>query len=199
MTILYYVHDPMCSWCWGFRPTWMDVINRLPTDIKIQYVLGGLAPDNDQPMPEAMRVTISNTWHTIQKEIPGIKFNFDFWTKCQPRRSTYASCRAVIAAANQNKEQDMLLAIQQAYYLQALNPSDDDTLIELSRQLDMDSLQFKSDLNSELTKEKLSNEFNLRDSLYVHSFPGLVLDQHHAIKIDYNNADNILKQIHSLL
>ncbi|MFT6977114.1 MAG: putative protein-disulfide isomerase, partial [Shewanella psychromarinicola] len=21
-TTLYYVHDPMCSWCWGYRPTW---------------------------------------------------------------------------------------------------------------------------------------------------------------------------------
>jgi len=202
MNTLYYVHDPMCSWCWGFNPTWMNVINRLNSNIKIQYVLGGLAPDTDQPMPENMQTTICNTWRTIQSEIPGTEFNFDFWTQCKPRRSTYASCRAVIAANNQHKAKDMLLAIQQAYYLHALNPSDDNTLIELARQLDMDSLQFEHDLNSATTKDRLIKEFELRDELYVHSFPSLVLNTHnqqHTIKIDYNNADNILDQINLLL
>ena len=202
MTTLYYVHDPMCSWCWGFKPTWIKLKNNLNSNIKIHYVLGGLAADTDQPMPESMQITIRNTWHTIQSEIPGTKFNFDFWTQCKPRRSTYASCRAVIAAKNQHKQQDMLLAIQQAYYLHSLNPSDDDTLIELARQLDMDSLQFGQDLNSTNTQAQLIKEFELRDALYVHSFPSLVLDAHnqqHTIKIDYNNADNILDQISLLL
>ncbi|MCP4060185.1 MAG: DsbA family protein, partial [Pseudoalteromonas sp.] len=22
-TKLIYVHDPMCSWCWGYKPTWL--------------------------------------------------------------------------------------------------------------------------------------------------------------------------------
>ncbi|MEF1187337.1 DsbA family protein, partial [Vibrio sinaloensis] len=22
---LYYVYDPMCSWCWGYKPTWRAV------------------------------------------------------------------------------------------------------------------------------------------------------------------------------
>ena len=199
MTILHYVHDPMCSWCWGFRNTWIEVLSKLPSSVNIKYVLGGLAADTSQIMPESMQTTISNTWRTIQNEIPGTRFNFDFWTQCQPRRSTYPSCRAVIAAANQNKESDMLLAIQQAYYLHALNPSDDSTLINLAKKLDINSSQFKHDLNSDLTIKKLSEEFILRDALYVHSFPSLVLNHHHAIKIDYNNADNILNQIDSLL
>ena len=96
----------------------------------------------------------------------------------------------------------MLLAIQQAYYLNAMNPSDDSILIELSRQLDLDSIQFEHDLNSAATQDLLSQEFELRDSLYVHSFPSLVLDIHnkqHTIEIDYNNADTILNKIISLL
>ena len=202
MATLYYVHDPMCSWCWGFRPVWMEVISKLNSDIKTQYVLGGLAADNNQPMPEAMQKTIYNTWQTIQSEIPGTEFNFDFWTKCKPRRSTYASCRAVIAAANQQKENDMLLAIQQAYYLHALNPSDDSTLITLAKQLNINLAAFEFDLNSNTTTDKLKQEFELRDRLYVNSFPGLVLEaqgKQHSIKIDYNNADNILNEIYSLL
>ena len=28
-TILYYVHDPMCSWCWAFRPVLLELRDKL--------------------------------------------------------------------------------------------------------------------------------------------------------------------------
>ena len=43
--VLYYVHDPMCSWCWGFRPTWLALQDQLPEGVRVQRLLGGLAPD----------------------------------------------------------------------------------------------------------------------------------------------------------
>ncbi|MCW8956777.1 MAG: DsbA family protein, partial [Gammaproteobacteria bacterium] len=72
---LYYIHDPMCSWCWGFRPVWQQVQAKLPSQIKVQYVLGGLAPDSDNTMPQDMQINIATTWQTIQREIPGTQFN----------------------------------------------------------------------------------------------------------------------------
>mgnify|MGYP000853319151 FL=1 len=45
---LYYVHDPMCSWCWAFVPTWEQIQRELPNDIEVVYLLGGLAPDSDE-------------------------------------------------------------------------------------------------------------------------------------------------------
>ena len=66
--------------------------------IEVVYLLGGLAPDSDLPMPEQMKLTIAGYWQTIQDRVLGTQFNYDFWTKCQPRRSTYPSCRAVLAA-----------------------------------------------------------------------------------------------------
>ena len=86
--ILYYVHDPMCSWCWGFRPTWTEIKANLPEAVEIKYLLGGLAPDSDEPMPESMQSDIAGYWKIIQQRIPGTQFNFDFWDKCEPRRST---------------------------------------------------------------------------------------------------------------
>jgi len=53
MTSLYYIHDPMCSWCWAFRPAWEKIKTSVLssyTDCSVEYVLGGLAPDSDQPM-----------------------------------------------------------------------------------------------------------------------------------------------------
>ncbi len=105
----------------------------LPENVIAQRILGGLAPDTDQPMPLEMQTKLKGIWQKIQQVVPGTEFNFDFWEKCSPRRSTYQACRAVIAARNQDpaNEEAMILAIQHAYYLEAKNPADLSTLIEL--------------------------------------------------------------------
>ena len=192
-TTLYYVHDPMCSWCWGFRSTWNEVIARLDASIEVVYVLGGLAPDTDEPMPPGMRKRIQETWRRIQTEIPGTQFNYAFWEQCSPRRSTYRSCRAVIAAGNQAGDAGprMLLAIQQAYYLDAKNPSDNDVLVGLAGSLGLNTELFASELNATETQDKLRKELRLRDRLGVNSFPSLVLRRGNTltpISIDYNSA-----------
>ena len=143
-TTLFYIHDPMCSWCWGFSHTWNKVKNSLPSEINVQYVLGGLAPDSSEVMPNKMREYIQMNWHKIEQKIPGVSFNYTFWDSCTPKRSTYPACRAVIAVKNQNSEleQTMVKLIQQAYYLDAKNPSEDDVLISLAKTLDLDIKQF---------------------------------------------------------
>lgn len=55
---LYYIHDPMCSWCWGFTPIWQKIRAQLPADLPVVYLLGGLAPDSDDPMPQSMQATL---------------------------------------------------------------------------------------------------------------------------------------------
>ena len=199
-TTLYYIHDPMCSWCWGFRPVWQQVLDALPDNIHVQYVLGGLAPDSDTPMPQDMQLSIAATWQSIQREIPGTDFNFDFWVRCTPRRSTYPACRAVIAAGRQNPiaESEILLAIQQAYYLRAENPSDYPVLIHLAELIGLNKDQFATDILSDEVEQILQQNIQLAHSMYVYSFPSLILEhngQQETIKIDYNDADKILQQI----
>ena len=190
----------MCSWCWGFSHTWNKVKNSLPSEINVQYVLGGLAPDSSEVMPNKMREYIQMNWHKIEQKIPGVSFNYTFWDSCTPKRSTYPACRAVIAVKNQNSEleQTMVKLIQQAYYLDAKNPSEDDVLISLAKTLDLDIKQFTQDLNSEPTQQLLSNDIALMQSMGVSSFPSLVLQTTNRIKsitIDYNNPKLILNQI----
>jgi putative protein-disulfide isomerase len=180
---LYYVHDPMCSWCWAFVPTWEKIQSDLPSDIEVVFLLGGLAPDSDLPMPEQMKLTIAGYWQTIQERVPGTQFNYDFWTQCQPRRSTYPSCRAVLAAKAQAKSSDeakdleksIVRAIQEGYYLNARNPSDFDTLIAFAEEIGLDVERFKIALNSESTIEKLNEEMLMARSIGAQGFPSLIL------------------------
>jgi putative protein-disulfide isomerase len=190
----------MCSWCWAFSTTWTKIREALPRQININYLLGGLAPDSKIVMPPETREYVIGNWKRIQEVIPDTKFNYDFWTLCEPKRSTYPSCRAVICAKNQRPEieQSMINAIQQAYYLNAQNPSNEDVLIKIAANLDLDTERFKKDLSSTEVNETLLNEIKLAQSISCNGFPSLILntdDKLKKIKIDYLDANYIINQI----
>ena len=199
--ILYHVHDPMCSWCWGFRDCWDRLRAALPESVRVVNVVGGLAPDSNEPMPLELQKTVAGYWANVATKT-GAQFNFDFWRDCKPRRSTYPACRAVLAARNQGAEQAMIDAIQQAYYLRAMNPSDNSTLITLAEELGLKVKQFSADLISMEIQLVLEENFALRRKIGVYSFPSLVLargENFTSIAIDYESHLPGLKAINSLL
>ncbi len=203
---LYYFHDPMCSWCWGYRPAWDRLRQQLPAHVSVVNILGGLAPDTDVPMPEELQQQIQSHWRSIEQQL-GAVFNFDFWDQNQPRRATYPACRAVLAASQQGCEEQMIDAIQRAYYLRALNPSDDGVLLRLafelySQELDIDLDQFSRDLVSADTQCELDRQVALGRQWGVNGFPVLVLEvdgQRHSLKRHYKNSDASLQEILRLL
>jgi putative protein-disulfide isomerase len=151
-------------------------------------------------MPKEMQQYLQKTWKTIEVTIPGTRFNHDFWTLCQPRRSTWPACRAVIAARQQGPEYDLAMtsAIQQGYYLQAINPSDDSTLIGFAEELGLDTGAFSDRLNAEATRQKLEQEMMVARRLGVQGFPSLVLLQGKSaipVRINYTEVDAMLDSI----
>jgi len=202
---LIYVHDPMCSWCWGFRPTLEALVLSLPNKIHYKRLVGGLAADSNEIMPKVMQQSIMGIWQQIQIKIPGTYFNYVFWEKNLPRRSTYPACRAVIAAKTSNKDFDeaMTLAIQQAYYQEALNPSDESVLVQLAENLGIAAPEFKQKLHSKEVEEEFRQQLNFSREIGANSFPSLILEvgknNFHPINIDYLNADNMLITINALL
>ena len=162
--------------------------------------MGGLAPDSNEPMTDEMRDYIQMNWRKIEHSIPGTKFNYDFWSNCSPRRSTYPACRAVIVIRKQNPslEERMINLIQHAYYIDAKNPSDDSTLIDLASKLDIDLEQFKRILNNNKTQSLLLEDISIAKQLDAQGLPSLFYKDSNEIKpleIDYNNPRIILDQI----
>lgn len=202
-TRLIYIHDPMCSWCWGFRPSFERLRKDLPAHVTTARLLGGLAPDSEAPMPVAMRHRLEQTWRTIQLRIPGGVFNFDFWRNCRPRRSTWPACRAVIAARRLDPaaEEPMIAAIQRAYYLQARNPSDRDTLIALAGELGLSGSAFAALLDAADTQDTLAAEIGTARRLGADSFPSLRLavgGRVWPIAVDYTDPSTMRDAVHAL-
>jgi len=190
----------MCSWCWAFRPTWLKVLSALPSHLNVSYLLGGLAPDSNLTMPLETQEYVQDNWIQIQKVVPGTEFNYDFWTLNKPRRSTYLSCRAVISAKKQHPNFEILMTegIQKAYYLNAQNPSNEDTLIKIAQDIGLNNESFKTDLRSTEVNKLLLDQIKIIKTMPISGFPSLVLVKGgllKRIKIDYLKSNYIINQI----
>ncbi|MDC9727779.1 MAG: DsbA family protein [Methyloprofundus sp.] len=201
---LYYIYDPMCSWCYAFEASLNEIQKNLPHLISFKGILGGLAPDSTQAMPAETKAMVQRAWHQIEHTVPNIQFNFDFWSKNTPYRSTYPACRAIIAATLQGEgySNAMRKAIQQAYYQDAKNPSLSSTLLQCAEFIELDAEQFTADYSSNEVNSKLLEHINFSRSLAVNSYPSLRLvlnNKVHIVPINYTQAAPSLQKIQQLL
>jgi len=197
---LYYIHDPMCSWCYAFKPMLDSIKTKLNKEINLVYVCGGLAKHTNEVMPKDQQEKIKAIWKQIEQEI-GTKFNYDFWEKNTPQRATYLACQALILARQANKEEAMLEAIQKAYYQKALNPSKAEVLVKLAHEIGLDKKHFETHLNTQETQQLLEEDLNLRRKLGVRVFPTLLLKykkESYPIGINFNDSTKMLEQIEDL-
>lgn len=170
---LIYVLDPMCAWCYAFEPELSAFLNAYP-NASVERVMGGLAPDNDNPMDDTLRLTIASYWHQIERTTQ-VCFNHDYWHLNTPFRSTYPACRAVLAAQKLSKHgaEKMVKAIQSAYYQQAKNPSLRTTLIHCAEAIGLDTHSFTQCLQSTDIESQLQQHLQLTKQLNVVGFPSL--------------------------
>lgn len=197
---LFYIHDPMCSWCYAFEKSLSALRQELPESTQIVNLVGGLAPDTSETMPESLQQTIQQIWYRIEQTVSGMKFNHDFWTTNTPMRSTYAACRAVLAAKKQSNDAELLMinAIQTAYYQQAKNPSLITTLVECASEIGLDAIQFENDILSNQIQTQLLDEIKIARNMGVNSYPSLRLlhnEKLSSVTVDYLNHKVMLDEI----
>lgn len=96
----------------------------------------------------------------------------------------------------------MISGIQDAYYRQALNPSDDEILIRVAEDIGLNQKQFAKDLNSAETRQSLADEIRFARSIGGDSFPSLILQSPGAevtdtqlLMLSYTDTDKILHQL----
>ena len=204
VTTLFYIHDPMCSWCYAFDSSLTALQKELPEFIRIKKIVGGLAPDTTQPMPVELQQNIQQTWRRIEKTVPNMQFNYDFWIINSPVRSTYPACRAILAARQQvaDFEDKIIGAIQTAYYQKAKNPSLQSTLLQCALEVGLAVVRFANDLASDEIEQELQNEISTARSLGVISYPSLLLEHDgrlFSVSVDYLDHKTIIREIVSIL
>jgi len=171
--------------------------------MEIVYLVGGLAPDTTEPMPLATQKMVQQAWQRIEQTVPGVHFNWDFWSRNTPIRSTYPACRAVLAAKKQRAEAEpeMIRAIQTAYYQQAKNPSLPETLQACAHEIGLDAETFSEDLKSPAIESELQQQMQQARSMDVYSYPSLRLVHNNSVfpvAIDYLDHRTMLDEIRTI-
>jgi len=95
-------------------------------------------------------------------------------------------------------EDAMILGIQQAYYLNAKNPSNVDVLSEIADNIGLNVKKFKQDINSPAIELLLKEQLQLARQLSSQGFPSLVISKDNklfGIPLDYNNSATMQQAI----
>ncbi|MCZ6629130.1 MAG: DsbA family protein [SAR324 cluster bacterium] len=197
---LYYFGDPMCSWCWGFRPVLEQVDLEYP-ELKRVTVMGGLRGGEEVPMGDDLAEMIRNAWYRIEQST-GQKFNHDLWQEHRPLATTWPACRAVLAARllDAKGEWPFMVGMFKAYFTEALDPSRQETHLKVAEARGLDLDAFSAMLKSEEVERELQRDLLKTQRFGITGFPSAVLsvgDVNYLISPGYQPMEGIRKAINS--
>ena len=181
--ILYYIGDPMCSWCWGFSNILKDVQEFCTKNgINFNLLLGGLRVGGGDVWSEEFKNFLRTEWGNIGK-ITGQKFVFDLFDKESFNYDTEPSCRAIFVARillnsyndNNKKVLEFFSAVQSKFYTKAEDTTQIDFYKSICEDFGIIFEEFKVLFNSNSIKKDLLNEFNKARALVSSGMPSLVL------------------------
>lgn len=174
--VLWYIADPMCSWCWGFAPVVNAIRLNYSEILKTKLLMGGLRPGTKQAMAVEQREEILNHWKAV-KDKTGQPFSFE---GAMPQGFTYdtePSCRGVVSISIINPKLVFSLfeAIQFSFYVEQRDVTKTKILVQLANKIGVNKDIFLQVFESDEARNKVSNHFNKARKLGVNSFPTIVV------------------------
>lgn len=172
---LWYVADPMCSWCWGFSPVIEAIRLEFSGQLAIELLVGGLRAGTIEPLTPEKRAEILHHWHNVQR-VSGQPFTFE---DAMPEGFVYdtePACRAVVSASFIDRASAFpyLAAIQYAFYVKQANVTQPTVLIQLATDLGLPAAQFSRVLTSTAARQATQNHFRQVSQWGVSGFPSIL-------------------------
>jgi putative protein-disulfide isomerase len=176
--ILWYVADPMCSWCWGFAPVIEQVRNSYRDRLKVELLLGGLRPGTKHPLPAVQRQEILGHWQAVHRAT-GQLFKFEGAMPEGFIYDTERASRAVIVVSMLSPKAifNFFQAVQSAFYVEQRNVTKAQVLAELAGSVGLETQQFLRVFESDAARDITQGHFHRARHLGVRGFPTLVGQQ----------------------
>lgn len=173
--ILWYLADPMCSWCWGFMPVIERVWNEYGAHLKMELLLGGLRPGTKAPMPSSQREEILHHWRAVQ-QTTGQPFSFEGAMPEGFIYDTEPASRGVVTASQIASDAAFLFfkAVQSAFYVGQQDVTNPAVLTQLAEGVGLDGERFSRMLESDSMKELTLAHFQKARRWGVHGFPTVI-------------------------
>lgn len=179
-SILHYIYDPVCGWCYGAAPL-IKSASDLP-DIQIELHAGGLwmGADEKKVTPQLREFVMTNDARISQ--LTGQVFGDGYFNGLLTNHNAIITSeppiRAILAAQCQSPQMGlpMLQAIQQAHFVKGHEVSQAETLIALAQDLGLNVAQFEADFNQVDVQNHVTATRQLMTRFQAQGFPTLLLE-----------------------
>ena len=200
---LWYIADPMCSWCWGFSPVIERLRAQYSGQLNFGLKLGGLRPGTKEPISPSLRQEILHHWLNVQR-LTGQPFQFEGALPEGFVYDTEIACRAVISVALIDPEVafPFFMAIQHAFYAEQLDVTRANVLAKLVVDKDIDQQVFLQLFESKKAKEETFANFQQVHRWGINGFPSIVrqdVNGYQLLVSGYCSAEELFPQLDSWL
>jgi putative protein-disulfide isomerase len=141
-----YFTDPACPWSWAAEPALRRLQAEFGDQVRITYVMAGLARDFQDPqseLPEVLEAAAAT----------GMAVDPRLWID-RPPKSSYPACQAVKAAAEQQLDGPYLRVLREGFMVERRSLDTAAALIDAARRVNgMNVARFEVDLHSNATLE----------------------------------------------
>lgn len=208
MPNLIYLADPMCSWCYGFGPELLALLDGLP-GLHVEIVVGGLRAYNTEVMDDAMKAELMQHWKKVH-DISGLTFRDTALEQPGFIYNTEPACRAVVAARTLAPAAALPVfhAIQHAFYSEGRDVTRADVLAEVCcAALEADGTPttheaFLAVWSSEKIVLATHGDFVQTKNWKIDGFPALVLERNGQLDMvtsGYTRVAALVEQMQTLV
>ncbi len=168
-----FVGDPMCSWCYGFGPELTKLSAELK-DVTFSMIMGGLR-DGDV-FDEAKLKNHLGYWEAVET-MTGLPFDATALSQPHFNYTTEPACRAVLTARflDKTKEYAMYSALQQAFYAEGKDVTQEDVIVEVAASIGLEKDLFRETFQSEAMRKATAADKQKAATYGVSSFPTLII------------------------
>lgn len=183
MPTLIYVADPMCSWCYGFGPELVSLLEGLP-GLQVEVVVGGLRAFNTTPMDDAAREELMSHWEKVHAA-SGLTMLDNAVNQPGFIYDTEPACRAVVTARSLLPQSALPVfhAIQHAFYAEGRDVTRGDVLADVVcaalaiAGVEQDPVTFAALWSSAPMRQATQADFDLTKHWKIDGFPMLILER----------------------
>jgi putative protein-disulfide isomerase len=181
---LFYIADPMCSWCWGFSPIINRIKDKFNDAMKMNLVVGGLRVGGTQAMSDELRKTLAHHWEEVEKA-SSQPFNYAFNMPESFIYNTEPSCRAVVTVRKLDPDKTFpyFKSLHQAFYAENRDITQTDILLEIAEDTGIAPEDFLETFTHGDTLQETREDFEFSQSLGIRGFPSIVLKDERGLAL----------------
>lgn len=176
---IYYVYDPLCSWCYGFSPVIKKLKNSFKNEFNFEVVSGGMQSGERKQPVSVIRAYLKGAYKNVT-ERTGVEFGDKFMAVLEDGTRMLDSVPPSIALSviKELKPEETLnfaATIQEAIYYDGMDWNLVEAYIPYLENFKIDPEDFRRKFEDPIYKEKTLEDFKMAANFGVTGFPTVIL------------------------